>query len=84
MEEAQKYQDIAKMSFEEAMAELENIVRQLEGGKIKLEDAVTAYSRGMALRDRCEEKLNEAKLKIEQITVSADGSISGAKPVTIE
>ncbi|MBR6663503.1 MAG: exodeoxyribonuclease VII small subunit [Alphaproteobacteria bacterium] len=79
-----KPQDIEKMTFEEAMAELENIVRQLEGGKVKLEDAVNAYSRGMALRDKCEEKLNEAKLKIDQITVAAEGKPAGITPVTIE
>ena len=75
---------IEDMTFEEAMAELEFIVRQLEGGKVKLEDAVKAYSRGVALRNKCEEKLVEAKLKIEQITLTTDGKPAGLNPVVVE
>lgn len=66
--------DIAKLSFEDAMAELEAIVKQLEGGKAKLEDAIGAYERGALLRSHCEAKLRAAQMRIEQISLAADGS----------
>jgi exodeoxyribonuclease VII small subunit len=70
--------DIAKLSFEEALAELEKLVRQLEDGKAKLDDAITAYERGAALRSHCEAKLREAQSRIEKIAVGADGKITAA------
>ncbi len=60
------------LSFEAALSELETIVRQLEEGKIPLEDAVKAYEKGSYLRKLCEEKLNEARLRIEKITTSSE------------
>jgi exodeoxyribonuclease VII small subunit len=66
------------LTFEEAMRELESIVRDLETGKAKLDDAVRAYERGAALTAHCEAKLAGAKAKIEQITVGPDGKISTA------
>ncbi|MGB4101827.1 MAG: exodeoxyribonuclease VII small subunit [Alphaproteobacteria bacterium] len=71
--------DIAALSFEAALAELEQLVKQLEDGKAKLDDAIGAYERGSLLRSHCEAKLREAQLKIEQITQNADGTI-GSKP----
>jgi exodeoxyribonuclease VII small subunit len=62
-----------KMSFEEAMAGLEEIIRQLEGGKVKLEDAVLAYEKGARLRKICEDKLADAKMKIEKVAFADDG-----------
>ncbi len=62
--------DIATMSFEDALSELEKIVRQIEDGRGKLDDAIAAYERGVALKRHCESKLKEAQAKIEQITVS--------------
>lgn len=67
--------DITKLSFEEAMAELDKIVRQLEDGKAKLDDAIGAYERGQQLRMHCEAKLRDAQMKIEKITLSPDGKI---------
>jgi exodeoxyribonuclease VII small subunit len=61
--------DIATMSFEDALSELEKIVRQIEDGRGKLDEAITAYERGVALKRHCESKLKEAQVKIEQITV---------------
>lgn len=58
---------IEDMMFEEAMAELEALVRRLEDGRFPLEEAVKAYERGTALRQHCEKKLQSAKMKIEQI-----------------
>jgi exodeoxyribonuclease VII small subunit len=70
--------DIAALSFEDALAELEKLVRQLEDGKAKLDDAIGAYERGAMLKRHCETKLREAQAKIEKITVGADGSVSAA------
>ncbi len=58
---------VASLSFEEALAELEGIVKDLEAGKGKLEQAVAAYERGAALRRHCEEKLAEAEAKVQAI-----------------
>jgi exodeoxyribonuclease VII small subunit len=67
--------DIAALSFEDALTELEKLVKQLEDGKAKLDDAIKAYERGSLLKKQCETKLREAQAKIEQITVGADGVI---------
>lgn len=68
--------DINTLSFEAAMKELETIVRALESGNADLDKAITDYQRGNALKAHCLAKLNEAKLKVEQITQAADGSLS--------
>ena len=65
---------IKKMSFEEAMGELESIVQKMESGDAKLEDSIQSYERGIALKQHCEAKLREAEEKIEKITISEDGS----------
>jgi len=66
--------DIEAMSFEDALAELEAIVRGLEEGKGNLEDAIGAYERGAALKRHCERKLNEAKAKVDKISIAPDGT----------
>ena len=68
--------EIASMSFEDALAALEAIVRGLEGGQQKLEDAITAYERGAALKKHCESKLAEAEMRVQAIVARADGSLS--------
>lgn len=68
--------DLNKISFEEALIQLENIVRELESGKIKLDDAVEVYEKAVALKKFCEDKLKAAQLKIEKINVAADGNIT--------
>ena len=68
--------DFKKISFEEALIQLENIVRELEGWKIKLDDAVEAYEKATSLKKFCEQKLKDAQLKIEKINISQDGTIS--------
>lgn len=65
--------DLAKLSFEEALAELEKIVRQLESGAGDLKTSIDSYERGAALRRHCEAKLKEAQMRIEKITVGSDG-----------
>ena len=76
MEKKMKDLDLSKLSFEEALVQLESIVRELEGGKIKLDDAVEAYEKATALKKFCEEKLKAAQLKIEKINVSPEGVVS--------
>ncbi len=67
-------QDVSSdLSFEQALAELETIVTSLESGKAPLEDSITAYERGIALKKQCEKKLSEAQEKIEKITIGQDG-----------
>ena len=68
--------DVSTMSFEDALAELEQIVRGLETGQQKLEDAITAYERGVALRRHCETKLEEAEARVQVIVQRADGSLA--------
>lgn len=70
--------DIKALSFEDALAELEKIVRELEAGEIRLEDSIAAYERGMLLKSHCETRLNAAKARIETIAVGPDGTISAA------
>jgi len=67
--------DVSALSFEEALAELEKIVRGLESGQQKLEEAITAFERGSALRRHCEAKLAEAETRIQAIVERADGSL---------
>ena len=68
--------DVSKLSFEDALAELEQIVRALESGQQKLEDAINAYERGAALRRHCEEKLAEAEARVAAIVQRADGTLA--------
>lgn len=69
-------QQIEKLSFEDALQKLENIVRDLEGGRIKLDDAVEAYEQAAALKKLCEDKLKTAQLKVEKIQISPEGNLS--------
>lgn len=70
----------AEMSFEAAMAELEQIVRRLESGEVSLEESVALYERGHALRAHCEARLRAAELRVEQVSVGSDGQASGTVP----
>jgi exodeoxyribonuclease VII small subunit len=68
--------DIAALSFEDALAQLEAIVRGLESGQQRLEDAITAYERGAALKTHCEAKLAQAEARVQAIVARADGTLS--------
>jgi len=68
--------DITKLSFEEALNQLEDIVSKLEDGSINLEESIEEYTRGVHLKNHCETKLKEATLKVEQITIDKDGKFS--------
>jgi exodeoxyribonuclease VII small subunit len=65
--------DVQQMSFEDALAELKQIVERLEKGEGKLDEAIQAYERGAQLKRHCEQKLKEAEAKIEKIRVSGSG-----------
>jgi exodeoxyribonuclease VII small subunit len=67
---------IASLSFEDALSALEAIVRGLESGQQKLEDAITAYERGAALKKHCESKLAEAEARVQAIVARADGTLA--------
>jgi exodeoxyribonuclease VII small subunit len=67
---------IEAMSFEEALNELQGLVKALEKGEAKLDEAIRAYERGAVLKQHCERKLREAQAKVDKIVVGADGSLS--------
>lgn len=67
-------EDIAKLSFEDALQALEEIVKGLESGDVKLDQAIDSYARGAALKRHCESKLREAQAKIEKISLDANGT----------
>ncbi|GBQ10513.1 exodeoxyribonuclease VII small subunit [Acetobacter malorum] len=68
--------NIKSLSFEDALSELEKIVRGLEGGQLKLEEAIASYERGAALRQHCETKLSEAEARVQAIVQRSDGSLT--------
>ncbi len=72
MAESKIPKDIAALNFEDALSQLEEIVRDLEGGQVKLDKAVESYERGAMLKKHCEAKLADARMKIEKITGLGD------------
>lgn len=83
MTEEVKNEDLSKLSFEEALIQLENIVRELESGRIKLDDAVSAYEKAVTLKKLCQDKLNAAALKVEKIEIAKDGTLTTAPLDTV-
>ena len=76
--------DISKMSFEKALAELEGIVEKLDSGKVDLDASIAIYERGKMLKDHCEKLLKDAEARIEKITLKSDGTPSGTEPLDVE
>jgi len=76
VENTEKAQDISQMSFEQALAELETIVRRLEDGTAKLDEAISAYERGASLKRHCEARLEEAQTRVDKIIVSPNARVS--------
>ncbi len=70
---------IAEMSFEEALAALEHVVKSLEGGQVPLEKSIDLYERGEALRRHCEDRLKEAELRVEKIVAQGE-TATGTEP----
>jgi exodeoxyribonuclease VII small subunit len=77
-------EDIAALPFESALKELEEIVNRLEKGSVELEESISIYARGEALKKHCEGLLKNAEQRIEKITLGANGRASGAEPLDIE
>ena len=75
--------DIRTLSFEDALAEMEEIVQSLESGQVKLDAAIDAYTRGAHLKKHCQAKLKEAQARIDKIVLGPDGDI-GAKPADLD
>ncbi len=73
--------ETAKMPFETALAELEAIVDRLEKGSVALEDSIQLYERGEQLKRHCESLLKSAEMRIEKISLSADGKLKGTVPL---
>jgi len=76
--------DIATLSFESAMKELESIVDRLEKGNVELEESIAIYARGEALKARCETLLKSAEQRIQKITLGADGTPTGTAPLDVD
>ena len=74
--------DIATLSFEEALSELEVIVQRLEAGDVSLEESIEIYTRGALLKRHCESKLRAAEEKIEKVVLSPDGRVD-SEPVDL-
>ncbi len=68
--------DISKMTFEQALESLEEIVERLESGEVSLEESIDTYTRGTQLKRHCEAKLQTAKDRVEKIELGADGGVS--------
>ncbi len=75
---------IDKMSFEEAMRELETIVGQLDSGEVELEQSIALYERGAKLKAHCDAKLKEAEEKVATITADADGNATGTQAFEVK
>ena len=75
---------IDTMTFEEAMNELEKLVESLDKGDISLDQAISAYDKGSKLKDLCQKKLNEAKMKVETIQSSDNSDLIPDKLTTFD
>lgn len=70
--------DIATLSFEAALAELETIVRQLEAGQVPLDATIGLYERATMLRQHCDTRLKDAEMRIERIVAGPGGAVATA------
>jgi len=78
---AESSENIAGMSFEQALKALEDVVRALEGGEVPLDESITLYERGEALRKHCQARLDAAQARIEKIVAGPDGKVKGTEPL---
>ncbi len=77
-------EDVAAISFEAAMAELEAIVQDLEGGQVDLDASIALYSRGAVLKRHCEAKLNAASEQVEKIIADDAGQAQAVEAADIQ
>ena len=73
-------EDVAMLSFEDALKRLEQVVRELESGEATLDRAIALYEEGERLKQQCETRLKDAQARIEKITLGADGRPTGTTP----
>ena len=73
--------DVNEMTFEQAIAALEQVVGQLERGDVALDDSIALYERGAALRARCHSELKRAEEKVAKLTLDADGNAAATAPL---
>ena len=73
-------EDVATLSFEDALKRLEQVVRELESGEATLDRAIALYEEGEGLKQQCETRLKDAQARIETITLGADGRPTGTAP----
>ena len=76
--------DISALSFEDALKELETIVDRLEKGDVELEDSISIYERGEALRAHCDKLLRSAEARVEKITLNQDDTPGGVEPLDVD
>ncbi len=76
---AAKHFDIKDMSFEVALKELEGIVGRLERGDVELEESITIYERGEALKNHCDRLLKQAEARVEKLTFNQAGEPAGTE-----
>lgn len=72
--------EITALSFEDALRALEDVVRKLESGEVPLDDSISLYERGEALRKHCQARLDAAQARIERIVAGPDGIATGTQP----
>ena len=78
------HEDVAGLSFEVALKELEQIVVRLERGDVPLEESVAIYERGEVLKRRCDDLLRQAEARVEKITLDAGGKATGVTPLDVD
>ena len=76
-------EDVGTMSFEQALGELESIVGRLEQGDVDLEDSITLYERGQALKNHCEARLKAAEGRLEKLVLGANGPVGSELVETV-
>lgn len=81
---AARHADIREMTFERALKELESIVGRLERGDVELEESITIYERGEALKEHCDKLLRQAEAKVEKLTLDGNGAPRGVEPFEAE
>ncbi len=73
-------QNLADMSFENALRALEEVVRQLESGEVPLDESISLYEKGEKLRQHCQARLDSAQARIEKIVAGPDGQAASTQP----
>jgi len=76
--------DLASLTFEDALSALDEIVAKLEAGDVSLEASIEMYTRGTLLKQHCEDKLKSAQAKIEKITLNEAGDVKSTAPLDTE